>query len=406
MKKRWLVILGGVAAALVLVCLGAVGGGALAYYFLDASPARASFIKTSIQPVEESAGLLVAVVEADSPAAKAGVKRGDIILQADDTEINTVGDLQTALKEKKAGDELQIRLQHGDETRNLTVSLSEVDGKAYLGILPCVGGMPGDGMMFFNKPFMQTVEGNLVASVKPDSPADEAGLQAGDVITAVDGAELTVDEDLSEIIHTHKPGDVVTLTVLRPGKTDNLEIKVTLGENPEKSGESFLGITYRRSFGIPGGEQPPFEFRLLPPPGEQPRFGEGERPFRIPIPELPEGIEQAIIVIAVEDGSPAAEAGLKAGDAITALDGEAVSDPRAFAQAIAGHKVGEAVTLTVYHEGDAEPVEMKVTLGENPDKPGTAYLGIHMGSFMRHESKLPLPDFLIPHQPIPRGSEL
>ena len=55
----------------------------------------------------------------------------------------------------------------------------------------------------------------------------------------------------------------------------------------KRTGEmGFLGITYRRSFGIPGGEQPPFEFRLLPPPGEQPRFGEGERPFRIPIPDF------------------------------------------------------------------------------------------------------------------------
>lgn len=406
MKKRWFVILAGVAAAFLVLILGAAAGGALAYYFLDASPARATIIKKASLPAADQAGLLVAVVVADSPADKAGVARGDIIMEADSVEINTIADLAQLLKEKQAGDSMELNLRHGDETHNVTVTLSEEDGKAYLGILPCVGGMPGDGVLLFGESLGRGVEGNLIVRVKPDSPAEAAGLQEGDVITAVDGQKLESDDDLSDVIHAHKAGDVVTLSVQRPGEEETLEIEVTLGENPEKSEESFLGITYRRNFVVPEGKEGPFEFRFVPLPGEKPGFGEEGGPFMVPLPELPEGIEQAIIVITVEAGEPAEDSGLQAGDAITALDGEAVTTPKAFVEAIQEHKIGDTLTLTVYRDGEEDPLEVEITLGEHPEEAGKAYLGVSLGSFIRHESNIPLPGIPLPHLPIPRGSDL
>jgi len=67
-------------------------------------------------------------------------------------------------------------------------------------------------------------------AVFPGSPADVAGLQAGDVIVAINGEQITVDTDLSMLIIPHDPGDTITLRVLR----DNAEreVEVTLGELP------------------------------------------------------------------------------------------------------------------------------------------------------------------------------
>jgi S1-C subfamily serine protease len=63
------------------------------------------------------------------------------------------------------------------------------------------------------------------------SPADLAGLVEGDVVVAVDGQAVDEDHDLSTRILPHVPGDTVTLSVVRDGRT--LEVDVTLGTLPE-----------------------------------------------------------------------------------------------------------------------------------------------------------------------------
>ncbi|MGI8830191.1 MAG: S1C family serine protease [Candidatus Limnocylindria bacterium] len=62
------------------------------------------------------------------------------------------------------------------------------------------------------------------------SPADAAGLRAGDVIVAVDDVQITMEHDLSTLILPHAPGDTITLRVLRDNSVS--EIDVTLGELP------------------------------------------------------------------------------------------------------------------------------------------------------------------------------
>jgi serine protease Do len=62
------------------------------------------------------------------------------------------------------------------------------------------------------------------------SPAEAAGLQAGDIIVAINGEQLTADSDLSTLILPHSPGDTITLRVLRDNSAR--EVQVTLGELP------------------------------------------------------------------------------------------------------------------------------------------------------------------------------
>ena len=69
-------------------------------------------------------------------------------------------------------------------------------------------------------------------AVFPDSPAAQAGLQAGDVITAVDGDRVDADSDLADHILPHQPGDEITLTVIRDGS--QMDVTVTLGTLPEQ----------------------------------------------------------------------------------------------------------------------------------------------------------------------------
>jgi serine protease Do len=72
--------------------------------------------------------------------------------------------------------------------------------------------------------------GVVVGQVAPGSPSAAAGLQPGDVITAVDGQTLDSESALAEVLNRHKPGDTVTLTVIRNGAQQNA--RVTLGTAP------------------------------------------------------------------------------------------------------------------------------------------------------------------------------
>jgi serine protease Do len=68
------------------------------------------------------------------------------------------------------------------------------------------------------------------SAIFPDSPAESAGLREGDIIVALDGEQITVEEDLATLILPHAPGDTITLRVLRDSSTT--EVEVTLGTLP------------------------------------------------------------------------------------------------------------------------------------------------------------------------------
>ncbi|HEU5424913.1 MAG TPA: trypsin-like peptidase domain-containing protein [Nitrolancea sp.] len=76
-------------------------------------------------------------------------------------------------------------------------------------------------------------QGVLIQSVIAGSPAAHAGLQQGDVVTEVDGKALQTDSSFAEAIESHGVGDVITLTVLRDGQSQ--QIPVTLGQRPQGS---------------------------------------------------------------------------------------------------------------------------------------------------------------------------
>lgn len=74
--------------------------------------------------------------------------------------------------------------------------------------------------------------GVLVEQVGPDTPAERAGLRAEDVVTAVDGVPVKDTWELQKAIASHRPGEKVTLSIIRDGKPQ--ELPVTLGEAPSQ----------------------------------------------------------------------------------------------------------------------------------------------------------------------------
>lgn len=74
-----------------------------------------------------------------------------------------------------------------------------------------------------------TTTGALVAAVEPESPAEDGGLEVGDVIVEVDGETITTNSQLTTLIRARAPGEDVTITVERQGRARSFD--VTLGSN-------------------------------------------------------------------------------------------------------------------------------------------------------------------------------
>lgn len=78
---------------------------------------------------------------------------------------------------------------------------------------------------------MATTEGVLVVQTVPGGPAAAAGLRRGDVITAVDETKTPTPEDFLAVLRQHEPGDVLLVTVQRPGQ-DSRDVKLTVTDRP------------------------------------------------------------------------------------------------------------------------------------------------------------------------------
>jgi S1-C subfamily serine protease len=318
------------------------------------------------QGIDPESGIVIASVVPESPAARAGVVRGDILLEMGHETLERPADLERHLDELEPGDEVELKVLHGDDLRTLTATLGDRHGRPYLGLVPC-DGLPKEIEVALARP-------PVIVEVMPDGPAEQAGLQEGDIIIAVDGQAVGLEKDLADLIAEYKPGDTVTLEIERPGEGPRArEVTVELGQHPEKEGVAYLGVRYS-SF-------PRFEGLRELPLGELDEFEFDVSPFVLPHGE----IEQGLIIWRVSEDSPASAAGLKGGDVITAIDGESVASPKALTEAIAEREPGEKITLTVVRfDGEGER-EIEVTLGEHPDKEGEAYLGVWVGSLFQME---------------------
>ncbi|MGM0432398.1 MAG: PDZ domain-containing protein [Spirochaetota bacterium] len=226
----------------------------------------------------EDAGVVVTNVVKNSPAERAGIRRGDIILTVNGTPADSVFELRQTVSSADEDQTLQVELLRGEEP--LRISL-DVEGGS---VQPRIGiyGIGADGMrparqfgmigphrtqrphgwsderfnerqgrpsgrMFglysHDMPEELTsavAEGHAarITQIIPGSPADDAGLTAGTIMYRIDGNEVT-DGNLREAIFSYRPGDAAVFSVYNGEHTDEFEI--VFGEN---EAEPYLGVAY------------------------------------------------------------------------------------------------------------------------------------------------------------------
>jgi len=155
---------------------------------------------------------------------------------------------------------------------------------------------------------LSLTSGALISSVEPGGPAAKAGLQPGDVVTAVDGEPLRGAGALSRRVAALAPGEKIALEIVRKGKT--IKLQATLAERPARPGEERHG----------GGAQEErlgLSLRSVPPAARR---------------QL--GTDSGALITEVDPESRAARAQLRPGDVVVEANGRPVRSPQDFVAAI------------------------------------------------------------------------
>ncbi len=242
--KRIRVLL--IAGALAAVALGTAGLTAAQ----DQDSAPTPFFGITFDAAD--AGVAVIDVVSDSPADAAGIQSGDVLTAIDETAV-TVENLRDTVLSYAVGDTANVTLLRDDEEFTVEVTFAETPDDIVITRGPRFEFRddrrgPGDGPMFkffsAQRPILgvkltDSDGGALVTEVLADSPAEAAGFQVDDVITAINGAETTDARAVIEAVHhAWKDAEVGTVeiatTVSRAGET--VELTATV----EKTEDSML----------------------------------------------------------------------------------------------------------------------------------------------------------------------
>lgn len=171
-------------------------------------------------------GVLIARVEEGTPAGKAGLLEGDIIIKFNGLDVPTVAKFRQIVADSKVGDKVKMDVIREKKQRTLSVVIGEMPGevvakakeeadpRVWLGIrkLLSVDSEQAKGSGINEK------EGVVIAEIEPDSPADEAGIQRGDVIKKINGRTIKNLSDYSSILNSELKGNKAVVFLLKRGQ--------------------------------------------------------------------------------------------------------------------------------------------------------------------------------------------
>ncbi|MBI3484206.1 MAG: PDZ domain-containing protein [Acidobacteria bacterium] len=204
-------------------------------------------------------GVLITEVEEDSPAAKAGLKANDVVTEFNGQRIESATQFRRMVRESLAGRAVQLTIWRDGRAQSLSATLGNSRDRIERSIrifgprdfnfnfslpeieifagsrAPLLGisaeDISGQLGAYFGAP---GGEGILVREVNSGSPAEKAGMKAGDVITKIDGDKIRSLDELREKLRAKREQKSVSVGVIRKGSEVSLTVEIEQPRPPER----------------------------------------------------------------------------------------------------------------------------------------------------------------------------
>lgn len=233
------------------------GGSFLGVGVAEVTPERARDLK-----LREEYGVEITRLEDDSPAAKAGLKSGDVVLEFQGQRVEGIEQFGRLVRETPAGRTVKLVVSRGGATQTMQATVAARKNQAFFNRdnsfhfampdiqmenLPHVfttwsGSMLGVEAESLGKQlgeFFGVKDGVLVRAVTKGSPAEAAGIKAGDVITKVDQTPVNAAGDLSNAVRSSRTKRTFPVQLMR----DHREMTVTVTIDEDRSGRDVIPRT-------------------------------------------------------------------------------------------------------------------------------------------------------------------
>jgi serine protease Do len=205
--------------------------------------------------LREDYGVEITRVEEGSPAEKAGVKAGDVVLEYNGQRVEGMEQFGRMVRETPAGREVRLIISRDGAPLTLTGTLAARKGRGFAGgfpegfVMPDIPmpdipqiyttlrtarlGVEAESVGSQLAEYFGVKEGVLVRSVRENTAAQKAGIKAGDVITKVDGTAVTSPSELSGAVRSASAKKTYSVELTRDRKPQT--ITVTVEEGSERS---------------------------------------------------------------------------------------------------------------------------------------------------------------------------
>jgi S1-C subfamily serine protease len=202
----------------------------------------------------------------------------------------------------------------------------------------------------------ETVKGVLISQVLEGSPAEEAGIQDGDIVVEFDGKGVEAPDQLKDLVAKFRVGEAVKVKLLREGEARTVD--VTVGQWPEDAEWE-------------AGE--PEEFHWYGDPAQFHAMFLGRGRLGVRVTEINEGLSpyfgvkegEGVLVLDVNDETTAAEMGIRAGDVIVRVKDEEVGSVEDLHEAVGELGSGESFDVTVVRA--KKEVKLEGKAGDRPE---------------------------------------